>query len=210
MNELPAVVLPRAKRTPAEVRPRVHRLGERRCGGGFDGGRGIRKELFLETEAHENAARDAVQRNRGAQNAGYPAAVGDHDGHTNRRFVKQETMRALAVVAQPFPMIGGHHDAPQRPRTPPLQLREKRSHRAIDERHFAAIRVVPACGSPGMRRDVRCVRIEKMHPAEERDIRRRGARAIEEAPYPREDFVGPPLRKHRRGGLLRFVVTAQE
>ena len=91
----------------------------------------------------------------------------DHQWNVEHRFVDEEPVRALAVVAQALSMIAKHDD--DRAVEQLFRLEECADPRdlRVDERDLAQVRSIGKSCSVRLGRRVRRVRIIEMHPAEE-------------------------------------------
>ena len=120
-----------------------------------------------------------------------PAAeLRDDERHSERRLVREQPVRRLAVIAERLAVIAGDDDEGGGRRA--AQIVEERRKRRVDGGHLAVVRLVRVLAVEGRRRLVRRVGIEDVHPLEER----RAWLAL---------LVGEPRARERHDGRRRAL-----
>ena len=95
----------------------------------------------------------------------------DHQGHTQRRIVNEESVFLFAVVTQAFAVITRQDDQRVRKALLLLQKRHQTTHLSIHKSDFPIIGASLVAADIGLRRLVRVVGIVQVNPKEERSLR---------------------------------------
>ena len=175
-DELVAARRQRAQIAPAEMKPRVDRLGVR----------GEAELLFRAGHQRHDAGafeelrrRHAEQLERGRQEVDAADGIGDapprhrverrpnQQRHVHRRLVDEEAVRALAVFAEALAVIAHDDDDGVLGEMVRVEIGEQAADLRIDERDLADVGMAGVARLERLRRIVRRVRVVEMDPAEE-------------------------------------------
>ena len=115
-----------------------------------------------------------------------------HQRHVQRRFVREQPMRHLAVLAERFTVVAGEHDERASAGAAIEDRSEERRESGVGRGAFAQIRRIRKARRERFRRSVRKVRLIEVHPCEPRRGLRGGVDPRESSSH----RVGTPPFRH--------------
>jgi hypothetical protein len=123
--------------------------------------------LGREAREVEDGREDVGERDLGAAAAAQRPGGPDDEGHGRGRVVHEEAVGGLAVLAQAFPVVRGHHEERAVEELPLAEARDEAAHEVVREGHLRLVGVGGKARPERLGGVVRKVRVEEMDPGEE-------------------------------------------